>query len=494
MTTLAQGLRGFFLQSHTRRDVDLDYWWQLPDDATRTKSAWTQPWADLVAPATFSEWHTRIAERRVQAYDQLRPAFIRAAAITVIVLTLATVGAPGWCWLALVFAAIQIPLESYLQQFHRLDAPDPRWRVVNWMRDVSRENFRTKTLNVTGVLGAIACPSNIVAVCFADPGGDKGWLKIAALAAAILYLNSGLANVWLDPPNYTETSEMPPFMHAIRPHAPLVSFAVVSMIIWLSVNDERWTPAMVPIAYLCGGLTLLIGSTIRNHDRMIAAAAFVGRKAVLDGREALGRTFHDDLGPAKAAADRVSVLPGVEYRDAIELKALSSFLTNFNTRVGLFAAQRMDLRSLAKKVASPGGISPRNIDVDISWDTMTMRKEDHRVAVRMTTALVQNVAQAVQKREFRGLPKKIVLEGFVTGDERQRRYHLSVRDYLPMVPEDEWCCEGGTLRALRDWLRDDYYGDLTQEYLGGGTKRITASWSDRPPNQWAESVAEEEAQ
>lgn len=485
-TTLRRRLRAYFLEPHTRRDADLEFWWQLPEDTTRTKSAWTQPWVDLASPATFSEWHAKVAERRVQAYDQLRPAFIRAASLTVIVAALAVLKAPVWCWSVLSVAAIQVPLEIYLQRFHALDAPDPRWKTVRRMRDMARSHFRTRTYNATGVLGAIACPLNVAAVSFADPGGEQGWLKIVALSAAILYLNSGLGNVVLDPPNYSESSEMPPIMHNVRPYAPVLSLSVVSTIVWFSVIHERWTAPMVPVAYLCCGLTLLIGSTMRNHDRVVAAAAYVGRRAVLDAREALGSTFHDDLGPAKAAADRVSVLPGVEYRDAIELKALSSFLTNFNTRVGLFAAQRMDLRSLAKKVASPGGISPRNIEIDIRWDSMKIRKEDHRVAVRMTTALVQNVAQAVQKREFRGYPKQIILEGYVFGSERDRGYHLSVRDHLPPVSEDEWCCEGGTLRALRDWLRDDYHGDLTQEVMGDGTKRITAAWSDRPPNIWVD--------
>lgn len=488
MTTTLRSLRAHFLQSHTRRDVDLEHWWQLPEDATRTSSPWTQLWADLVAPATFSDWHERIAERRVQAYDLLRLFCVRAIALLVIVAAFVVVGAPVLCWLALIPAAVQIPLETYLQRFHALGGPDPRSTLIRRIRDISRRHFQTKTLNVTGIIGTVACPLNIIAVCFASPGGDHGWVKVAALAAAIFYLNSGLTNVLLDPPNYTESSVMPPFMHTMRPYVPLMSAVIVSGIIGLSVWYGRWVEPMVPISYMCGGLTLLLGSTVRNHDRMVAAAAHVGRQAVEDGRKALGGVFHDDLGPAKAAADNVSALPNVEYRDVIELKALSSFLTHFSTRVGLFAAQRMELSSLAKKVASPCGISPRNITFDIRWDEKMIRKEDHRVAVRMTTALVQNIGQVLQQKRFRGYPKKIALEGFVTGSDRDLRYHLSVRDHLPLIPEAEWCCEGGTLGALREWLRDAFHGELTQQDLGDGTKRITASWSDRPPNRWDDTA------
>ena len=71
-------LRAQFLESHTRRDEDLEHWWQLPDDRTRSSSRWLQPFVDLIAPATFSDWHEKITEHRVEAYDQLRPMAVRA--------------------------------------------------------------------------------------------------------------------------------------------------------------------------------------------------------------------------------------------------------------------------------------------------------------------------------------------------------------------------------------------------------------------------------
>jgi hypothetical protein len=485
-------LRAQFLESHTRRDEDLEHWWQLPDDRTRTSSRWLQPFVDLIAPATFSEWHEKITEHRVEAYDQLRPMAVRAGSLAIIIAAFVILRAAIWTWLLLIPAAIQIPLETYLNKYYSKSAPDPRRRVVRWMRDYARNHFQTMTLNITGIIGTVACPLNIVAVGFAPVGGDAGWLKIAALAAAIFYLNSGLTNVFLDPPNYTENSVMPPFMHTLRPYAPLISYLVVTAIVAVSVDLHRWQHAMVPIAYLCAGLTLLLGSTIRNHDRMIAAAAHVGRQAVEAGRKELGGVVHDDLGPAKAAADSVSRLDGVAYRDAVDLQALSTFLTHFSTRVGIFAAQRMELGYLAKKILSPYGVSSRNVACDIRWNEQSLRKEDHRVAVRMTTALVHNVGQVMQKEENQGAPKRIVLEGFTTGSGRDLRYHLAVRDYLPPIPAADWCPDGGSLAALREWLRDTFNGDLTQEVFGDGTKRIIASWGDRPPITWTETAGGEE--
>lgn len=485
-------LRSQFLEPHARRNEDLEYWWQLPDDPTRISSRWLQLLMDLVAPATFSEWHEMIAERRVEAYDRLRPVVVRMASLGVIMAAFTVLRAEMWTWLALLPSAIQVLLEIYLQGYHSKSAGDPRWQVVRAMRDYARNRFQTMTLNVTGIIGTVACPLNVIAVSSAPAGGDAGWIKIAALAAAVFYLNSGLASVFLDPPNYTETSVMPPFMHTLRPYAPLISYLISTAIIAVSVEGHRWEHAMVPIAYLCTALTLLLGGTLRNHDRMIAAAAHVGRNAVEAGRKELGGVVHDDLGPAKAAAESVSRLDGVAYRDAVDLQALSAFLTHFSTRVGIFAAQRMELGYLAKKILSPYGVSARNVACDIRWNEQTLRKEDHRIAVRMTTALIHNVGQAFQKEENRYAPKKVVLEGHTSGSGRDVRYHVAVRDPLRPIPPADWCPDGSTLAALREWLRDTFNGDLTQEVCSDGTKRIVASWGDRPPNTWAEATSSEE--
>ena len=143
----------------------------------------------------------------------------------------------------------------------------------------------------------------------------------------------------------------------------------------------------------------------------------------------------------------------------------------------------MELSYLVRKLIGPYGISPREVTYDITWDDSAMRKEDYRIAIRMVTALVHNVGQTLQRDEYRGVPKAFTLQAGTTGEDRERnlRYYLSIEDHLPAITGDQWCTEGGTLGALRDWLREDFNGDLTQEATGSGTKRIVASWSDRPP-------------
>jgi hypothetical protein len=469
------------LRSHNRRDEDLEHWWQLPGDPTRTASPWLQLVVDLVAPATFSEWHEKVAEARVKAYDRLRPPVTRALLLSLIIAGVGVLRAPWWCWVMLVPAVLQVLLEIYLNRYLFDSAPDPRWQWVRRMRDLANQHFQTMLLNATGVLGVAACPLNILAVCVVPDGGDWAWVKIGALGAAILYLNSGLASALLDPPNYTENSLMPPIMHWLRPYAALVSLVIVSAMVITAGLQHLWSPALAPVAYLCAGLTLLVGSTVRNHDRMIAAAALVAREAVQDGRSELGVVVHDDLGPAKAAAEAASRAECVAYQDAVELQTLAAYLTHFSTRVGIYASQRMELSYLIEKLIGPYGISRRDVSYDIRWDAAQMRKKDHKVVIRMATALVHNVGQTLRRPKFRNIPKTLVLEGYTTGDGRDLCYHLAVRDHLPVITEGEWCAPGGTLAALRCWLREDFNGELTQQDLGDGTKRIIASWADRPP-------------
>jgi hypothetical protein len=478
---LTDWLKYQFIEPHTRRDEDLEHWWQLPQDRTRTTSPWAQIVVDLVAPAAFSEWHEKVAEARVKSYDRLRPPVTRALLLCLIIAGLGVLKAPWWCWAMLAPAVPQVLLEIYLNRYVFDSAAEPRWRWLQRMRDMANTHFQTMLLNATGILGITACPLNVLAACLAPAGNGYGWVKIGALAAAILYLNSGLASALLDPPNYTENSVMPPVMHWVRPYAPLISYLIVTGMVAISTLLHRWQPALAPVAYLSAALTLLLGSTLRNHDRMIAAAGVVAREAVQGGRSELGGVVHDDLSPAKAAAEAASLAHGVGYQDAVELQALAAYLTHFSTRVGIYASQRMDLSYLIEKLVGPYGISRRDVSYDIRWSTQEMRKQDHRVAIRMTTALIHNVGQTLRRPEFRAVPKSIVVEGDTSGEGRNLRYHVAVRDHLPVISDTDWCAAGSTLAALRSWLREDFNGDLIQEELGDGTKRIIASWADRPP-------------
>jgi hypothetical protein len=478
---LVMWLRSQFLRSHERRDEDLEFWWQLPADPTRTASPWSQIVRDLVSPALFSEWHVKVAESRVKGYDRLRPPMTRMLFLGLTVGGLSALRAPWWCLALLSPAVLQVFLEVYIGRYMYGSTDEPTWSWVRRIRDITNAHFHTMLLNVTGIVGVAAVPLNVLAACLAPSTTGQGWLKIGVLASAVFYANSGLASALLDPPNYTENSVMPPVMHWVRPYAPLVSCAVASAMVGIGAGLRRWPTDFLGVAFMCASLTLLLGSTLRNHDRVVGAAANVAREAVLDGRSELGGVVHDDLGPAKAAAESASRAECVAYQDAVELQALAAYLTHFSTRVGLHASQRMELSYVVEKLIGPYGLSRRDVSYEIRWATATMRKQDHRVAIRMTTALVQNVAQTLRRPEFRHVPKAIVLECYQTGQGRDVRYHVAVHDHLPTISASRWCSPGSTLAALRSWLREDFNGDLTQQDNGDGVKKIIASWADRPP-------------
>ncbi|MGA5541343.1 hypothetical protein ACPCIR_05775 [Mycobacterium sp. NPDC051198] len=430
--------------------------------------------------ATFSEWHEKVAVERVRHYDRLRPYATRGVLLLVICAALAVLRADWWCRLLLMPALLQVVLEIYLYRFVHETFDEPRWSVLRWMRDIADSHYRTKLLNVTGMLGALACPLNVLAVSIAPPGGDLGWVKVIGLVAAIFYLNSGLASVFLDPANFTETSTMPPVMHRIRPYVQLLSWCGVVLLVGVGVHFDRWTSVTTPLAYAGSALTLLLGSVIRNHDRMVAAAAVIGREAVVAGRRELGRVVHDDLNGAKVAAETVRQVPGIEYRSAVELAALEAFLTHFSTRVGIDAAPMLSLTDLVEKIASPYGLGPSDIRCDLRW-AAGIRRENHAIAVRMTTALVHNAVQALQEKANLDVPRLISVTGSTTGSGHTLQYHLAVGDCLPPIAADRWCAQGTTLAALSEWLGDTFDGVLEQQIADDGTKRIVASWYDRPP-------------
>ena len=455
------------------RDQDQRHWWQLPDDKTLNRSPWRQLTVDLVTPATFSAWHRKVAESRVKRYDRLRPTVTRAVALAAIAGGIAVVGAPWWVWVMLAPALMQVTLELSTHPYLPESAPEPRWRIIALTRDVFRDSFGKMMFNVTGAIGMLACPLNIVATAWAHPGGDLGWVKVGALAAAIFYLNSGLGSVFLDPPNYSEASATPHWLHALRAYAPLLSLVVVSAIVAVSVADGRWAPAMAPVAFLCTGLTLLLGSTIRNHDRLVAAAILPAREAIEEGREDLGRMMHDQLGPVKAAAEGAAQVENIPIKWSSALASLPAMLTHFHTRTGLYDSERMNLEYLAERVLEPYGIW-EHLSCDLTWGELS--KADHQTAVTMATALLHNVGQAHSDPDTAGYPKDLVLEGYTTGTGRNKHYHLAVRDHLP--PITDWCPPGRSMDELRTFLRTEHDGDLTQEIFDDGTKRLIASWAD----------------
>lgn len=463
-----------------RRNDEEGDWWRLPTDKTRTASPWRQLAADLTSPAIFSVWHTKIARNRVEWYDRIRPGVTRGILTMVIAASLYAVRLPIPLFLFLAPAAVQASLEIYLHFLLVKLAPDPRQGWAAYMVDVVRTNYESWLVNVTGLIGVVACPINVLLVCFTPAGGEFGWAKVAGLVAAIFFVNSGLTSAFLDPPNYTENSDMPRLMHTVRPYAPLLSLITVGGIIALSVGAGRWETAMVPLAYMSAALTLLLGSTIRNHDRIVAAAIPVARRAILLGRQDMARVAHDTMNSVKSTVNAVAKVDAVPFKLRNSLSTMPAMLTHLLAQAEITDSDKpMPLAFLAEKIlADYPGVDITKVSYDLRWADLS--EEDHHIAMRVTTALCLNVAQALSKDEFIAAPKEIRLEGFTTGSGRDLRFHLAVDDHLPLI--DPWCPPKRSLTALRSLLEREYNGTLEQESTtAAGTKRIVATWSDRAP-------------
>ncbi|MCB9440882.1 MAG: hypothetical protein H6523_11630 [Mycolicibacterium sp.] len=466
---LLDRLRAQF-RTQSLRGEDVALWWQLPDDNHRVASPWKQLVVDLVQPPTFSQWHTKVAAARITHYDGLRGPVTRTGYLAVVASAMAAVGAPWWIWVLLVPAVMQVALEFLAYPY---PSRGPERRRTSRILPARYERLQGN-LNIPALIGLLADPLNLIAVNLAPSGGDVGWVKIAALAAAIGYLNSSLAGLLLDVANYTEASAMPMIFHTMRPWVPLLSWASVVAMVTVGVELGRWEPAMVPVAYLATVLALALGVTVRNHDRMVFATVVPARDAIEDGREDLGRVLHDEFGPIKAAAEGTAQIKEVPRQWATQLAALPAMLTYFHTRTGIRDSRQMSLDYLAEEILEPYGLW-EFVSYDVSWGELSLG--DHQTAITMATALLHNVGQALSKPEFAGHRRDIVLEGYSSGSGLELRYHLAVRDHLP--PIDNWCPPRKSLTELRELLRTEHHGDLVQETLVDGSKRIVATWSDR---------------
>ena len=448
------------LRQHKRRDSDQHsgHWWWLPVDPVAA-SPWPQLLTDLLKPAPFGKWHLRVVEERISRYDRLRPFVTRGLLLVGITGFLAVVRPSPVIWLLLTPAAVQVTLEIFLHRYVVTSAPVPRLlaRVV----DIGKENYRQRLLNLPGIVGSFACPLNIVAVLFASPGGSHGWAKIAALAAAIFYLNSGLGSTFLDPPNFTEISTMPEFMHSIRAIAPVISCTVVEGLTAGSVLAGRWEQPYVPLAFATSALALLLGGRIREHDRILQASVPVLSEAVWDARKEITTITHNHLQEYRDTASAVgagSAAPTLEQSEIlVRLPAAVRQLTEF-TDPDHDREAPIPLRDLPRQIIKAVARYPIALDItDLNLDALS--RQHAVLAETILTGLCWNAAQAID-RAGNPADARIVVRGWSEGEGRGRVHHLWVYDTLPPVPQ-KTVDESKSLQvATRTLIETD--GDIAQ--------------------------------
>lgn len=451
----------------------------LPD-LDRAAGPWNQMWRDLVAPVPRSEWARQVTAVVIHQYTEIRAFVTRGLLLTALIVLIAQMGPLTWvAWLLLSIGVVQTTLEIYLDfklmAFEqRQDEPDLAIvrMVVHHLADTQWE--RT-LLNLTGILGGLAVVGNLVCVLYLT-GPDSGWMKVLALAIAVLYGNSGVLAVLTDATFYSHNQTFSPRspIAVLRAHAWFIGMVILCLLLAGSVLMGRWDPAMLPLAVAVAVmLPWAIGMKMRDYDRFLRASSQVAEEAMNEARARLAHDIHDitnSLRTHKRAID--------DGREATPLTMINYIdLTNSLNLASEMADEKAWLKA-DKTITVEGAVNRMRADyslqVESDIDLGLVNKDNYQQARRLISTALVNVGHALNRQEH---PDRSVS---VSAKVREEMIEVVVADPLPLIPESVWCAENTTLGKVRDLLRD-CGGDLVQVASGEG-KKIIGMWPlMRPP-------------
>ncbi|NUR94413.1 MAG: hypothetical protein HOV67_04045 [Kribbellaceae bacterium] len=441
----------------------------FPDDSGRAMRPWRQLVLDLLAPAKAEDWYAVVAHTRIRYYDQMRPYVTRGALLLIIAVSLYVVpGTPGWAWWLLVPALIQTSLEIYLNRYTR-NAITPQFRVIRTMTAVVNWSYDKTIVNVTGMIGVVACPTNIFLVAFAIGPAEPGWMKVAGFAATLLYLNSGLAGVFLDVAHYSRRQILPPPLPQMRTAAWLIAVVIVECIVAFSVTAGRWAPAMVPVAYLAGLIPIALGTRIREHDRLIGAAGRVAEPAVTSARRRLVHDVHDLVNKVKAVALGIRAIEEVPADIRIAADEIPPLLDSLkemaDEKEWIRKNGRISLETWSFRVVSDFGL-----DLTVHEDWGQIDESSYQLARQFVNTFLLNTGEAVSKAGGRCSKRAVV-----TATQSDGVLRIGVEDGCPLVPAAQWCTPRSTTGRLAERVREQFGGTLEQNATAQG-KIIQATW------------------
>lgn len=438
----------------------------------RATNPWRQIVRDMYAPAPMSHWACDVTTVRIRSYDQIR-AFVTRGALLVVLVTLLSL-APGTGWLTfllLVPAAIQVVLEIVLN--FQLAAPETtRVRALKPLVDIAEKAHSRTLINVTGVLGVVAVPCNIISVCYFSGPGHPTWVKVLALGVAAAYGASAILSFLTDSTHYSaHMSPSRPYrlFHAVRPHTWLIIGVLMTAIVAGSIGvGHRWAPEMVPLAWATCLFPTVIGMKLREYERMLRASSELLPDIQRSAKELLAKDFHNtytDIRVFNRKLARNALVPTEIQVKAATLAPLISLMSEaVDHEQWVRQGERPSLAGIADKCASDGRL---NLSVDIRLDGLT--SDNYETARTLITALLVNVGQAM--KGGRG-------QVSVIGEIRDGHIHIVVCDPLPLI--EDWCHEGSTTRWLHEDLIARGGSGLAQYPVDGDDpaagKEIRASW------------------
>ncbi len=452
-------------------------------DLARASNPWRQIVRDMHAPAPMSHWASDVTTLRIRAYDQIRPFVTRGALLAALAILLCV--APGTWWLTFLMllpAAVQVVLEIVVSL--QLAAPETtRVRALKPLADITKKAHSRTLVNVTGVIGVLAVPCNIVAVCYLSGPGQPSWVKVLALGVAAAYGVSAMVSLLIDSAHYSahlSYSRPHRLFHTVRPHVWLVTGALMAAIVAGSVVAGRWAPEMVPLAWAMCLFPSVIGMKLRDYERILRASSELLPEIQRSAKELLARDFHNTYTQIRVFNRDLARNAAVPAEIQVKAATLAPLMSLMSEAVDhdrwVAQGEQPSLAGIAEKCASDGGLK---LSVDIRLGDLD--SENYATARTLLTALLVNAGQAMtRRRQERSARGDELADDQVTvlGEIRDGQVHIVVRDPLP--PVDDWCCEGSTTRWLHEDLIARGGSGLVQHPLDDGNpsagKEIRASW------------------
>lgn len=456
-------------------------WVDLLPDRHRVSNPWLQIVRDMTAPAPMCDWASEVTTIRIRVYDQIRAFVTRGALLAATTIMLGF--APGTWWLtwilfipALFQVIFEIVLDFQINKDELTQIP-----VLRTLTAIA-ENAHTSTLvNVTGVLGLVAVPCNIVAVSYLSGPGDPTWAKVLALAGAAAYGVSGIMSFLSDTTHYSahqSPKRVYRMFRAVRPHVWLVIMVAMTAIVAGSVLADRWAADMEPLAWALCLFPVVIGMKQRDYERFLRASSDYLHKIQQEAKSELSKDYHNTNTEVRDFTRRLAENKAVPAELRVQAATLAPVISLMSEAINhdQWARQlkRPSLVGIAEKTGSDWGL---NLVIELRLDDL--RPRNYELAKALIAALLANVGQAMSDLDDMAKHAPVV----VSGEVRAGRVWLAVQDPLP--PIEDWCRPGSTTL----WLHNDLIAHggegLSQHLVDAGNplagKEIRANWPVKKP-------------
>jgi len=441
----------------------------------------------MIGRREASDWLRQVADMRVFSYDRIRQFLTRLALAAGIGASFVLLpGVTWWAWALLGFALLQGILEIALEPYVRVNDLQGQPLIVQALEPLRTwwsAVYERLPFNATGILGAAAVIANFAAVTFGTSANDAtGWVKVAALACALLYANSGLSGPLLEATVYSDKAAGS-VLRRLRPAVWVMGVLLAAGTVYVSDLAGRWPTSAVPYAMVACGLPYALGLRIREHDRLASAAGLLIKRSNQEASTRIGAELHRLVSPLlKGPLDRVLNLEGINPVDRVALRLFAEDIKHAREKTvhGIDLGERLlpDTETLVAQICAPGWIDP-TVDIDLPVRQSGVQNAEHVVsdenawfAKQLVATLAQNSVWAYQAAE--SLDRPLVVSAYLRAGE----IVVSVIDALPPVPDEMWDRAEGTLSNFRRAV-GERGGTLRQILLDGGGKAIEARWQNR---------------